>query len=355
MPIEYLDAQPSGGCRASVSHHVVTFTGHVAPKQNGLGLQSSAVMGRYDEQLARFGISKENILCLNACVLDAAQGQAFEDAMRNWLSPLNLPAVTVAGLMPDQANPNGDTLHIELTLMAAENGKVERLADDRGICGARYDGMAYFSGLTCAQEPRARDQLSAILARYDALFARYHLSAERVVSASLYLAPGVDYDELSPVLNGYFGQNAPAFLRLLAAPGRDEQGKDPLVMLSLWVAADEASPLARYDTQDGESLFVAYRGMGYFSAQGVHAQGLSVEAQTEAIMRRYDALFERFGVKHASVINSFHRDIGTYAEYSRARGPWRQAYRCAGLSVQGAPLDQQTDLVVRYIVSLDGD
>lgn len=355
MQIHYLDASPSGGCRASVSHGVVTFTGHVAPKHPTLRQQSAAVLARYDEQLARFGLKKKDILCLNACVLDAPQAQEFMDALYEWTDAAHLPAVVVAGQSPDQSNPAGDTLRIELSLMAAREGAVQRYSDGRGVCGVGYGGMAYFSGFTCGGEDGTAAQLSSILERYDAVFARYGLSARRVVCANLYLADDVQYDELKPVWDAYFGGDAPACLRVFAAPGWDSQGRDPRVMLSLWVAADDEAPLERYDVQDGQSLFVAYRGMGYFSAQGVAAQGLSVSEQTEAVMKRYDALFQRFGVAHTAVINSFHRDIGTYAQYSSARGPWRQKFCCAGLSVHSAPVEAGTDLIVRYIVSLDGE
>lgn len=351
MSIQYLDAAKGGGCRASISHGVVTFTGHIGPKGDGLAGQSTAVLERLEEQLCLHGLRKEDILCVQACVADATQAGAFADVLTAWLPADTIPAITLAQQSPDQHTASG-ALAIELTLMAAQ-GPVKRLMHGTKTCASAFGGIVYFPGLTSAEDTGALAQCTAILARYEALFTRFGISRQGVVSASLYLAPGVEYDALRGLLDCYFSGCEPAVLRVCAAPGRDAMGRDPLVMLSLWVAED-AESVTRYEAGAGQSTLVTSHGTGYFSALGTPAKGHDVAAQTRAIMQAYDQLFERYHIAHTAVINSFHRNMDTYPAYSEARAPWRQRFCCAGLSVQSPSVQADTDLLIRYIVSMDG-
>ena len=86
MAIQHLDVVQGRHSRVVFSHGFAFFTGHVAPKPKTLREQTEALLKRYDELFAQFGLKKKNIL-LSLIHIYPAQPHAHIGRLRGRLRP----------------------------------------------------------------------------------------------------------------------------------------------------------------------------------------------------------------------------------------------------------------------------
>ena len=79
MASQFLDFKPGGAARVVFSHNLAFFTGHAAPQYATLREQSAAVLRRYDELFAQFGLLKKNILYSVCYLKNADDEEQFTD------------------------------------------------------------------------------------------------------------------------------------------------------------------------------------------------------------------------------------------------------------------------------------
>ncbi len=102
--------------RLVVHNGVAWFTGHSArPGYSTLEEQTQAVVNRYDELFAQFGLKKKNILSFNAYLTDIENIEEFNRVFYPWLEKDGCSAAGVCV----EAKPAGKDNLLELQLMVA--------------------------------------------------------------------------------------------------------------------------------------------------------------------------------------------------------------------------------------------
>lgn len=82
--------------RVTVHNGVAYFTGHVSKEPYPtLKEQTAAVLARYDELFAQFGMKKENILMLNAYFRDISKISEFFEVYDPWIGDVHPAGLTV--------------------------------------------------------------------------------------------------------------------------------------------------------------------------------------------------------------------------------------------------------------------
>ena len=82
--------------RVTVHNGVAYFTGHVSREPYPtLKEQTAAVLARYDELFALFGMKKENILMLNAYFQDISKVSEFFEVYDQWIEGVYPAGLTV--------------------------------------------------------------------------------------------------------------------------------------------------------------------------------------------------------------------------------------------------------------------
>lgn len=97
MEVKRLD--PNGTISRCVVHNgVVYFTGHSArPGYKTMREQTAAVLKRYDEIFAQFGLKKSNILMVNSYLADISMADEYEEVWQAWIGTDNPPAGVSVG------------------------------------------------------------------------------------------------------------------------------------------------------------------------------------------------------------------------------------------------------------------
>lgn len=88
---------PSGSsARVAIHNGVAYFTGHVSREAYPtLKEQTAAVLARYDELFAQFGMKKENIIMLNAYFRDISKVSEFFEVYDPWIGDVHPAGLTV--------------------------------------------------------------------------------------------------------------------------------------------------------------------------------------------------------------------------------------------------------------------
>ena len=121
--IQHIDTA-HGLSRVVIHNGVAWFTGHSArPGFDTLAEQTQAVVDRYEELFAQFGLKKQNILMFNAYVADISKVDEFNQVFYPWLEKDGCAAAGVCV----EAKPAGENNLLELQLIVAidEDAKAE--------------------------------------------------------------------------------------------------------------------------------------------------------------------------------------------------------------------------------------
>jgi len=95
MKIIRLDKN-GNSARVTIHNGVAYFTGHVSREPYPtLKEQTAAVLARYDELFAQFGMKKENILMLNAYFRDISKISEFFEVYDKWIEGVYPAGLTV--------------------------------------------------------------------------------------------------------------------------------------------------------------------------------------------------------------------------------------------------------------------
>lgn len=117
MEIKRLDAAP-GSARLVIHNHVAYFTGHVSREPfPTLREQTQALVKRYDELFAQFGLKRENILMYNGYFADLDKLPEFFEVFNPWVGTHGPAGVTVG------VSGIGDGRLVELALIVAVDGE----------------------------------------------------------------------------------------------------------------------------------------------------------------------------------------------------------------------------------------
>lgn len=113
MEIKRLDVGP-GSARVVIHDHVAYFTGHVSRENYPtLREQTQALVERYDELFAQFGMKKEHILMFNGYFADLSKLGEFFEVFNPWVGQDAPAGVTV------EVSAIGDGRLVELALIVA--------------------------------------------------------------------------------------------------------------------------------------------------------------------------------------------------------------------------------------------
>lgn len=359
MASQFLDFKPGGAARVVFSHNLAFFTGHAAPQYATLREQSAAVLRRYDELFAQFGLLKKNILYSVCYLKNADDEEQFTDEYFQWIDPENPPAgYTVTG-MPIQHSPVGDNILIELQFIVATdpNAEIQRFDVTRGSRMVMYDGMAYFTGHVYSKADTLGEQTAGVLRRYDELFEKFGLKKENIIAQYGFIKSIESYAEVGKPMAEYFGENPPAGVVVQAPPNQNTAfGPNLQIELAMFVATGDNPKIVRRDVVPGMSRVVEYNGLAWFTGHSARPEFKGLKSQTEAVLARYDELFEQFGYKKENIVMTYGyvRDIEQYMEYEEPMKAWRDPERpSAGVLVQAVPSGDENQLELQFIVSLD--
>lgn len=228
---------PTAASRVVIHNGVAYFTGHSAfrgPGRETLAQQTRALLRRYDELLVQFGLKKERILSYHAYLRDIGDIAEFADELKIWLGGSDCPAGVAV-----QAPPGGENNLLELALtVAADDKPIDRY--EMGGTFSRlvvHNGIGYFTGHVA--KPTAdtyAEQLRIILGRYDALFCRYGLKKEHLLTSRTYLDEIGRYGEIEPVWADWAGYETPPAGVAVEAP---PEQKENLLELELQIAVEQ--------------------------------------------------------------------------------------------------------------------
>lgn len=360
MPTQHLDFTPGSAARVVFSHGLAFFTGHAAPQFDTLGEQTAALLKRYDELLAKFGLLKKNVLYAATFLKNADDEEEFHAEYRKWIDKDNPPAgYSVTGI-PIQHSPIGDNVLIELQLIVATDpdAKIERFdLNDVGCRMVKYDGMCYFTGHVAPKYDTLAEQTAGVLARYDELFAQFGLDKKNVVMQYGFIKDINEYDEIGKPMDEFYGENPPAGVVVQACPRQTTAWGDKIKLeLALFVACGDNPQIVRRDVSPSMARVVEYNGLAWFTGHSARPEFHGLKDQTKAVTARYDELFEQFGYKKQNLVAmyGFVKDIEKYKEFSEIESAWQDPQNpAAGVLVQALPSGDDNELELQYILSLD--
>ena len=81
------------------SHHLIALSGITATNTSaGIKEQMAQVLSGIDEQLAKAGVTKSNVLTVTIYLSDIALRSPMDEAWNAWVDPDNAPVRTVVGV-----------------------------------------------------------------------------------------------------------------------------------------------------------------------------------------------------------------------------------------------------------------
>lgn len=189
---------------------------------------------------------------------------------------------------------------------------------------AKCNGVASFTGLVAGkQPPTMREQVDQILARYTDLIQEYGLKMENLIEARAYsndITKSQDFHDAMkawcadyPMPNCTLVGAAPSSTYMLelglhfACPV-DENKEGKVVM-------------SRHGNNHGYAEVTFHNGIAYFSGVTADPEIKGTRAETEDILRKYEAMFEKYGLKKEDMIysNCYITDMSQVDEYG---DPW---------------------------------
>ena len=203
--------------------------------------------------------------------------------------------------------------------------------------------LAWFTGHAAPQYSTLREQAAAVLRRYDELFEQFGLLKKNIVYSVCFLKNADDEEEFA---DEYFKwidpKNPPAGYTVTGIPIQHSPvGDNILIELQFLVATDPDAKIERFDVTRG-SRMVTYDGMAYFTGH-VYPKADTLGEQTAGVLRRYDELFEKFGLKKENIVAQygFIKSMESYNEIAAPMAEYFGENPPAGVVVQ-APPNQNT-------------
>ena len=199
---------------------------------------------------------------------------------------------------------------------------------------AEYGGMAFFTGHVAGKQPPSmREQTKEILERYDEMIGRFGYKKEYLVAANAFSADISTAGEFHEVMRAWC---APGCMPTCTLVGAAPSGTFKLE-LALFFACpqdskkEEEIQMSRFAAENGYSEVIFHNGFAYFSGVYADPQVKGMRAETEDILRKYEAMFEKYGLSKNDIINSncFVTDMSIVDEYG---DPW-----CAWAGDKTAP------------------
>ncbi len=98
--------------------------------------------------------------------------------------------------------------------------------------------------------------------------------------------------------------------------------------------------IQRYDVNKGSSRLVVHNGVAYFTGHA-RPNTPTLREQTAGLCKRYDELFEQFGLKKENIImmNAYLKDINEIAEFEEEWNKWvGEEHAPAGVAVEASPV-----------------
>ena len=182
-----------------------------------------------------------------------------------------------------------------------------------------------------------------MLRRYDELFEQFGLLKKNIVYSVCFLKNADDEEEFA---DEYFKwidpKNPPAGYTVTGIPIQHSPvGDNILIELQFLVATDPDAKIERFDVTRG-SRMVTYDGMAYFTGH-VYPKADTLGEQTAGVLRRYDELFEKFGLKKENIVAQygFIKSMESYNEIAAPMAEYFGENPPAGVVVQ-APPNQNT-------------
>lgn len=201
------------------------------------------------------------------------------------------------------------------------------------------DHLAFFTGHAAPQYKTVKEQAEGILKRYDELFAQFGLKKSNILYSTCFMKNADDEDEFTDVYFQWIDpQNPPAGVTVTGLPIQHSPvGDNVLMELSFIVATDDSLPIKRYDVTRG-SRMVEYDGMAYFTGH-VYPKADTLGEQVAGVLKRYDELFEKFGLKKENVVaaNGFIKNMAHYGEIAEPFNAYFGENPPAGVIVEAAP------------------
>ena len=172
--------------------------------------------------------------------------------------------------------------------------------------------LAWFTGHAAPQFPTLAQQTAGVLRRYDELFAQFGLKKENILYAICFLKNADDEEDFKQEYFKWIAPGCdPAGFTVTGVPIQHSPvGDNVLIELQFIVATEENAVIERYDAEGSGARMVKYDGMCYFTGH-VCPRFATLPEQTAGVLRRYDELFERFGLKKENVVmqHGFVKDI----------------------------------------------
>lgn len=360
MAIQHLDVVQGRHSRVVFSHGLAFFTGHVSPKAKTLREQTDALLKRYDELFAQFGLLKKNILYAMCYLKNADDEKEYTDVYFEWIDKDNPPAgLTVTA----RGNPNsalGEIL-IELHLIVATdpNAKIERFDVSNGSRMVKYNGLAFFTGHVYPRANTLGEQVEGVLNRYTELFEKFDLKKENVVAANAFVKSIGDMDQFHSPWNAFWGDNPPAGVAVQCPPNQNTAfGPNLQIELELIVAYGDRQ-VRRYDVVPGMSRLVTAGNLGFFTGHSARSDLYkTMSEQTKALYERYEELLAQYGIEKKNLIMSYAylKDMDQLEAFLKApKVALDPDAPPAGVAMEGAPEGANNLLEVQFVVSMDGE
>lgn len=200
--------------------------------------------------------------------------------------------------------------------------------------------LAWFTGHAAPQFSTLAEQTAGVLRRYDELFRQFGLKKENILYAICFLKNADDEEQFKQeYLKWIIPGCDPAGFTVTGIPIQHSSvGDNVLIELQFIVATEEKPDIRRFDVSNGARM-VQYDGMCYFTGH-VCPHFDSLPEQTAGVLRRYDELFERFGLKRENVVMQygFVKDIDQgYDGMCKAMADYYGENPPAGVVVEARP------------------
>ena len=360
MAIQHLDVVQGRHSRVVFSHGFAFFTGHVAPKPKTLREQTEALLKRYDELFAQFGLKKKNILYAMCYLQNADDEEEYTNVYYEWIDKENPPAGLAVTARGNPDNATGEIL-LELHLIVATDpdAKIERYDVSNGSRMVKYNGLAFFTGHVYPKADTLGEQTSGVLNRYMELFAQFGLKKENVVAANAFVKNMGAIDQFQVPWNAFWGDNPPAAMAVQCPPNQNTKfGPNLQIELELIVAYGDVA-VKRYEVVPGSSGFVTAGGLGFFSGHSADPkENKTMDAQVRALYGQYEGLLAKLGVEKKNLVMSYAylSDMALLPEFLAApKVALDPDDPPAGVAMEGVPVGEGNLLTVQFVASMDGE
>lgn len=189
---------------------------------------------------------------------------------------------------------------------------------------AEHNGMAFFTGhVSGKQPPSMKAQAEEILDRYTDLIQKFGYRKENLVAANAYASDITKADEFHEAMKAWCDpDHMPTCTVVGASPSSTFW-----LELALFFACptdekkEEKVVMSAKGNTNGYSEVIFHNGFAYFSGVYADPEIKGTRAETENILKKYEQMFEKYGLRKEDMINSncYVTDMSTVDEYG---DPW---------------------------------